>query len=166
MCWCYVVVWLGWCGIRMQAPACTLCCCRYSCTSVSCPSVPQYCDTINLRFSCNVRLLSKLDALIRLIVVVFLAPVRWLQHTSCFVCNRSISCGYFTNLRRRTPRICYTSHNLCIEMQSARRRIVVWKTASKRATAGMYRNLIIRNGSGYLLATKCGNARRNILAWL
>jgi len=22
MCWCYVVVWLGWCGIRMQASAC------------------------------------------------------------------------------------------------------------------------------------------------
>ena len=21
-CWCYVVVWLGWCGIRMQASAC------------------------------------------------------------------------------------------------------------------------------------------------
>ena len=21
-CWCYVVVWLGWCGIRMQAEAC------------------------------------------------------------------------------------------------------------------------------------------------
>jgi len=21
MCWCYVVVWLGWCGIRMQAEA-------------------------------------------------------------------------------------------------------------------------------------------------
>jgi len=20
-CWCYVVVWLGWCGIRMQAEA-------------------------------------------------------------------------------------------------------------------------------------------------
>ena len=22
VCWCYVVVWLGWCGIRMQAEAC------------------------------------------------------------------------------------------------------------------------------------------------
>ena len=22
VCWCYVVVWLGWCGIRMQASAC------------------------------------------------------------------------------------------------------------------------------------------------
>jgi len=22
MYWCYVVVWLGWCGIRMQAEAC------------------------------------------------------------------------------------------------------------------------------------------------
>ena len=22
VCWCYVVVWLGWCGIRMQALAC------------------------------------------------------------------------------------------------------------------------------------------------
>jgi len=22
VCWCYVVVWLWWCGIRMQAPAC------------------------------------------------------------------------------------------------------------------------------------------------
>ena len=21
MCWCYVVVWLGWCGIRIQAQA-------------------------------------------------------------------------------------------------------------------------------------------------
>ena len=21
VCWCYVVVWLGWCGIRMQAEA-------------------------------------------------------------------------------------------------------------------------------------------------
>jgi len=112
--------------------------------------------TINLLLSCSVRLLSESAALIMLFVVVF-------QNTNCFVCNRSISCGYFTNLCRRTPRICYTSHNLCIEMQSARRHIVVRKTASKRATAGMYRNLIIRNGSGYLLATKCGNARRNIL---
>ena len=24
MCWCYVVVWLGWCGIRMQAEALVL----------------------------------------------------------------------------------------------------------------------------------------------
>ena len=24
MCWCYVVVWLWWCGIRMQAEALTL----------------------------------------------------------------------------------------------------------------------------------------------
>jgi len=24
VCWCYVVVWLGWCGIRMQAEACVL----------------------------------------------------------------------------------------------------------------------------------------------
>ena len=23
LCWCYGVVWLGWCGIRMQAEACT-----------------------------------------------------------------------------------------------------------------------------------------------
>jgi len=22
VCWCYVVIWLGWCGIRMQAEAC------------------------------------------------------------------------------------------------------------------------------------------------
>ena len=22
VCWCYAVVWLGWCGIRMQAEAC------------------------------------------------------------------------------------------------------------------------------------------------
>jgi len=22
VCWCYGVVWLGWCGIRMQAEAC------------------------------------------------------------------------------------------------------------------------------------------------
>jgi hypothetical protein len=21
VCWCYVVVWLGWCGIRMQSEA-------------------------------------------------------------------------------------------------------------------------------------------------
>jgi hypothetical protein len=56
----------------------------------------------------NVRLLSESDAL-RLVVI--LAPVRWLQHTNCFRCNRSISCGYFTNLRRRTLGIFYTSHN-------------------------------------------------------
>jgi hypothetical protein len=24
VCWCYVVVWLGWCGIRMQAEALVL----------------------------------------------------------------------------------------------------------------------------------------------
>ena len=24
MCWCYVVVWLGWCGIRMRAEAVVL----------------------------------------------------------------------------------------------------------------------------------------------
>ena len=26
-CWCYVVVWLGWCGIRMQAEALLICSC-------------------------------------------------------------------------------------------------------------------------------------------
>jgi len=26
VCWCYVVVWLGWCGIRMQAEACIVTC--------------------------------------------------------------------------------------------------------------------------------------------
>jgi len=24
VCWCYVAVWLGWCGIRMQAEVCDL----------------------------------------------------------------------------------------------------------------------------------------------
>jgi hypothetical protein len=50
--------------------------------SVSCTSVPQYCDTINLHFCSNVCLLSESDAW-RLVVVFFvsLAPIRWLQHT-------------------------------------------------------------------------------------
>ena len=27
VCWCYVVVWLGWCGIRMQAETLLVCTC-------------------------------------------------------------------------------------------------------------------------------------------
>ena len=27
VCWCYVVVWLGWCGIRMQAETLLVCSC-------------------------------------------------------------------------------------------------------------------------------------------
>lgn len=134
----------------------TLYCCLAGCISVSCPSVPQYCDTMNLQCSFVVRIVR----LNKAYGTCSVAAAHRLLHMSSIDIMRLLYKPTSQDSAYLLP-----SHNLCTELRSARRRIAVRKTASKRATAGMYRNLIIRNGNGYLLATKCGNARRNILTW-